>query len=55
MPGFTYRVSGGENNPNLTLRGIGGNALAGTSGSAPTTGGLHRRPADDEAQRQRPC
>ena len=38
VPGFTFRVSGGENNPNLTLRGVGGNALAGTSGSAPTTG-----------------
>jgi outer membrane receptor protein involved in Fe transport len=38
VPGFTYRVSGGENNPNLTLRGIGGNAISGTSGSAPTTG-----------------
>jgi outer membrane receptor protein involved in Fe transport len=38
VPGFTYRVSGGDNNPNLTLRGIGANALAGTSGSAPTTG-----------------
>src|SRR6201985_3415258 len=38
VPGFTYRVSGNENNPNLTLRGIGGNAIAGTSGSAPTTG-----------------
>jgi len=38
VPGFTFRVSGGDNNPNLTLRGIGGNALSGTSGSAPTTG-----------------
>jgi outer membrane receptor protein involved in Fe transport len=38
VPGFTYRVSGGDNNPNLTLRGIGANAIAGTSGSAPTTG-----------------
>src|SRR6202012_1900343 len=38
VPGFTYRVSGGDNNPNLTLRGIGGNAISGTSGSAPTTG-----------------
>ncbi|MGZ3280583.1 MAG: TonB-dependent receptor [Caulobacteraceae bacterium] len=38
VPGFTYRVSGGDNNPNLTLRGVGGNALSGTSGSAPTTG-----------------
>ena len=26
VPGFTFRVSGNENNPNLTLRGIGGNA-----------------------------
>ncbi|MGZ3369005.1 MAG: TonB-dependent receptor plug domain-containing protein, partial [Caulobacteraceae bacterium] len=24
VPGFTFRVSGGDNNPNLTLRGIGG-------------------------------
>jgi outer membrane receptor protein involved in Fe transport len=38
VPGFTFRTSGADNNPNLTLRGIGGNALAGTSGSAPTTG-----------------
>ena len=38
VPGFTFRVSGGDNNPNLTMRGIGGNALQGTSGSAPTTG-----------------
>jgi iron complex outermembrane receptor protein len=38
VPGFTFRVSGGDNNPNLTMRGIGGNALSGTSGSAPTTG-----------------
>ena len=38
VPGFTFRVSGNENNPNLTLRGIGGNAIAGTSGSAATTG-----------------
>jgi outer membrane receptor protein involved in Fe transport len=38
VPGFTFRVSGGDSNPNLTLRGIGANALAGTSGSAPTTG-----------------
>src|SRR6201985_1396116 len=38
VPGFTYRVSGNENNPNLTLRGIGGNAISGTSGSAATTG-----------------
>jgi outer membrane receptor protein involved in Fe transport len=38
VPGFTYRVSGGDNNPNLTLRGIGGNAISGTSGAAPTTG-----------------
>jgi outer membrane receptor protein involved in Fe transport len=38
VPGFTYRTSGGDNNPNLTLRGIGGNALNGTSGGAPTTG-----------------
>ncbi|MDB5459749.1 MAG: TonB-dependent receptor, plug, partial [Caulobacteraceae bacterium] len=32
------RTSGADNNPNLTLRGIGGNALNGTSGAAPTTG-----------------
>jgi outer membrane receptor protein involved in Fe transport len=38
VPGFTFRTSGGDNNPNLTLRGIGGNALNGTSGAAPTTG-----------------
>jgi iron complex outermembrane recepter protein len=38
VPGFTFRVSGGDNNPQLTLRGIGGNAIGGTSGSAPTTG-----------------
>jgi outer membrane receptor protein involved in Fe transport len=38
VPGFTFRTSGGDNNPNLTMRGVGGNALAGTSGSAPTTG-----------------
>ena len=38
VPGFTFRTSGADNNPNLTLRGIGGNALNGTSGSAPTTG-----------------
>jgi iron complex outermembrane receptor protein len=38
VPGFTFRVSGGDNNPQLTMRGIGGNAIGGTSGSAPTTG-----------------
>src|ERR1700749_786761 len=38
VPGFTFRVTGGDNNPQLTLRGIGGNAIGGTSGSAPTTG-----------------
>ncbi|HEX3728357.1 MAG TPA: TonB-dependent receptor plug domain-containing protein, partial [Opitutaceae bacterium] len=38
VPGFTFRTSGNDNNPNLTLRGIGGNALNGTSGGAPTTG-----------------
>jgi len=38
VPGFTFKTSGGDNNPNLTLRGIGGNALQGTSGAAPTTG-----------------
>ena len=38
VPGFTFRTSGADNNPNLTLRGIGGNALQGTSGSAATTG-----------------
>jgi outer membrane receptor protein involved in Fe transport len=38
VPGFTYKTSGGDNNPNLTLRGIGGNAIQGTSGGAPTTG-----------------
>ena len=38
VPGFTFRTTGNDNNPNLTLRGIGGNALNGTSGGAPTTG-----------------
>ena len=38
VPGFTFRTTGNENNPQLTLRGIGGNAIGGTSGSAPTTG-----------------
>ena len=38
VPGFTFRTSGADNNPQLTLRGVGGNALNGTSGSAPTTG-----------------
>jgi outer membrane receptor protein involved in Fe transport len=38
IPGFTYRTSGADNNPQLTLRGIGGNAIGGTSGSAATTG-----------------
>ena len=38
VPGFTFRTSGGDVNPQLTLRGIGGNAISGTSGSAPTTG-----------------
>src|ERR1700761_2580624 len=38
VPGFTFRTSGGDNNPQLTMRGVGGNAITGTSGSAPTTG-----------------
>jgi iron complex outermembrane receptor protein len=38
VPGFTFRTTGGDNNPQLTLRGVGGNAIGGTSGSAPTTG-----------------
>ena len=38
VPGFTFRTAGADNNPQLTLRGIGGNAISGTSGSAPTTG-----------------
>jgi iron complex outermembrane receptor protein len=38
VPGFTFRTTGGDNNPQLTIRGIGGNAIGGTSGSAPTTG-----------------
>jgi outer membrane receptor protein involved in Fe transport len=38
VPGFTFRTQGGDNNPMLTLRGIGGNIFAGFSGSAPTTG-----------------
>src|ERR1700749_4568612 len=31
VPGFTFRTSGADNNPQLTLRGVGGNAIAGTS------------------------
>ena len=38
VPGFTFRVTGGDSNPQLTIRGVGGNAIGGTSGSAPTTG-----------------
>ena len=38
VPGFTFRTTGGDNNPQLTMRGVGGNAITGTSGSAPTTG-----------------
>ena len=38
VPGFTFRTSGGDSIPQLTLRGIGGNAIASTSGGAPTTG-----------------
>src|SRR5215469_16070691 len=38
VPGFTFRTTGADNNPQLTLRGIGGNTVAGFSGSAPTTG-----------------
>ena len=38
VPGFTFRTTGNDNNPQLTIRGIGGNAIGGTSGSAPTTG-----------------
>src|ERR1700761_267766 len=38
VPGFTFRTTGNDNNPNLTLRGVGGNALNGPSGGAPTTG-----------------
>src|ERR1700761_9767367 len=38
VPGFTFRTSGGDSNPQLTMRGVGGNAITGTSGSAPTTG-----------------
>jgi outer membrane receptor protein involved in Fe transport len=38
IPGFSFRTTGGDNNPQLTIRGIGGNAIGGTSGSAPTTG-----------------
>jgi outer membrane receptor protein involved in Fe transport len=38
VPGFTFRTSGADNNPQLTIRGIGGNAIGGTSGSAATTG-----------------
>jgi iron complex outermembrane receptor protein len=38
VPGFTFRNSGGDNNPQLTIRGIGGNSLGSTSGGAATTG-----------------
>ncbi|HEY4030019.1 MAG TPA: TonB-dependent receptor [Caulobacteraceae bacterium] len=38
VPGFSFRTTGTDNNPQLTIRGIGGNAIGGTSGSAPTTG-----------------
>jgi outer membrane receptor protein involved in Fe transport len=38
VPGFTFRVTGGDSIPQLSLRGIGGNAIASTSGGAPTTG-----------------
>ena len=38
VPGFTFRRSGGDNNPQLTIRGIGGNSLTSTSGGAATTG-----------------
>jgi outer membrane receptor protein involved in Fe transport len=38
VPGFSFRTTGGDNNPQLTIRGIGGNAIGGTSGSAATTG-----------------
>src|ERR1700749_2121230 len=38
VPGFTYRVTGGDSIPQLSIRGIGGNAIASTSGGAPTTG-----------------
>jgi len=49
VPGFTFRLSGGDQNPLLTLRGIGGNAIAGTSGAAATTGVY----VDDEAFQKR--
>ncbi len=51
VPGFTFRKTGPEGNPNLTIRGIGGNAAAGRSGGSPTTGlylddvGLQQRSA----------
>lgn len=35
VPGVTFRRSGGENNPNITIRGIGGN---GATVGSPTTG-----------------
>jgi outer membrane receptor protein involved in Fe transport len=38
VPGFTYRTTGGDGNAQLSIRGIGGNAIASTSGGAPTTG-----------------
>src|SRR5438046_1579489 len=31
IPGFSFRTTGGDNNPQLTIRGIGGNAIGGTS------------------------
>ena len=51
VPGFTFRKTGPDANPNLTIRGIGGNAAAGRSGGSPTTGlylddvGLQQRSA----------
>jgi outer membrane receptor protein involved in Fe transport len=38
VPGLTYRVSGFDGNPQLTVRGIGGNAIASGFGFAATTG-----------------
>ena len=35
VPGLTFRRTGGENNPNITIRGIGGN---GATVGSPTTG-----------------
>src|ERR1700748_956460 len=38
VPGFTYRVTGGDSIPQLSIRGIGGNAIPPTRGAPPPTG-----------------